>query len=73
MSRQPPGLPTAARAPEEVRRADHHLRAVTLARGSSEHTDKDLNGALETELWLSVASLGPGVHHAVEQRGEVFP
>ncbi|WP_156122968.1 hypothetical protein [Deinococcus radiopugnans] len=46
---------------------------MTLARGSSKHTGKNLNGALETELWLSVASLGPGVHHAVEQRGEVFP
>ncbi len=28
---------------------------------------------LETDLLLSVASLWLGVHHAVEQRGEVFP
>ncbi|OLV15562.1 hypothetical protein BOO71_0014524 [Deinococcus marmoris] len=28
---------------------------------------------LETDLLLSVASLGPSVHISVEQRGEVFP
>ncbi|CAM4142637.1 hypothetical protein DEMA109039_08710 [Deinococcus marmoris] len=28
---------------------------------------------LKTDLLLSVTALGPGVHHLVEQRGEVFP
>ncbi len=52
----------AAGALADVLRTRRPAYAVTIARGSSDHACTVLKYALETELSLPVASLGPSVH-----------